>query len=119
MAKRRPDGTFVGRKPVRMPDGSLATQVLITVTHPSINNGLPTNIPSLYGKEIVSEYDAIFNAWAAKDEQGRPTDPQTGRVLKPYETIEQAIQAARKESDSIRPRDFNRALEKKLGKDTR
>ena len=102
-----------GRKPIRNEEGGLSTQVLITVTHPAINGGRPTNIPSLFGKDTVSEHDAIWNVWLAQDEQGRPRDPQTLRVLPAFDTIEQAEEAAQLESETIRPRDFNRALEKK------
>jgi hypothetical protein len=43
------------------PDGSRSTEVSVTLTHPKLNEGRPTNVPSLWGGEEVKDDDDIVN----------------------------------------------------------
>ena len=83
-----------GRQVVKNPDGSVSTERTITVTHPRINNGLPTNIPSMFGGKEVSEDEAIEIIIRAGG-----FDPETGRYLPGFNTIEDAVKAAQQRSN--------------------
>lgn len=85
-----------GRPIIQNPDGSVSTERTITVTHPSINDGKPTNIPSIYGGKSVSEQEAIKII-----SENKGVDPETGRKMVGYTSIEEAEEAAKKRSSSI------------------
>jgi hypothetical protein len=71
------------------PDGTTSTEVSITVTDPSLNNGAPTNIPSLWNGKIVDENTAIANALKAGADK-----------YKSYNSVEEAVAAAKERSDN-------------------
>jgi len=64
------------------PDGSHSTEVSITVTNPLLNNGAPTNIPSLWKGKEVDEKTAIKNAVAS------------GNVYSKFPSIQEAVKSA-------------------------
>lgn len=88
--------TGEGRPMIQNPDGSVSTERTITVTHPRINGGKPTNIPSMFGGKEVSEEEAARRIIRADGK-----DPETGRLLLGFDTIEDAVNAARARSESI------------------
>ncbi len=88
--------TSAGRKLYQGESGEQYSEKSITVTHPSINGGQPTNIPSVFGGQILSEQEAIKRIAASG---GR--DPETGEVLRGFSSIEEAVSAARARSDKF------------------
>lgn len=69
-------------------DGSYSTEVSITVTNPKLNDGKPTNIPSLWKGKEVDENTAIENALA------------TGKKYESFSTIPEAVAAAKERSNA-------------------
>ena len=57
---------------------------------------MPTNIPTVFEGRIVSEDEAINIIIAAGGK-----DPITGRQLKGFDSIEQAVKSAESRSDKI------------------
>jgi hypothetical protein len=76
-------------RPTYTIDGQRMSERSITVTDPRINNGAPTNIPTLFGGKIVSDEEAIQRV---ADAGGM--DPLTGRNLQAYASIQEAGEAA-------------------------
>ena len=89
-------GKIDGRKIIPNTDGSFSTEVSITVTDPSINNGLPTNIPTIFNGKSVSPEKAI--ELIAKN---GGVDPDSGRKLDAFNTIEEAETAAKARSNEL------------------
>lgn len=87
--------TPAGRQVYQGPGGAYSEKS-ITVTHPSINNGAPTNIPSVYGGKVLSEQEAVSRVAAAGG-----VDPETGRPLPAFGSIPQAVQAAKARSAAL------------------
>ena len=85
-----------GRQVVQNEDGTVSTERSITVTDERINDGRPTNIPSMFDGKQVSEEEAIKRIVEAGGK-----DPETGRDLPAFETIESAVDAARQRSDNL------------------
>ncbi len=83
-----------GRPLQSIGDGKFESERSITVQHPSINAGQPTNIPSIFGGETVTEAEAIANI---VDSGG--VDPETGRALPSFPSIPEAEAAAIQRSD--------------------
>jgi hypothetical protein len=69
-------------------DGSVSTEISITVTDPRLNGGKPTNIPSLWGGQVVDQETAVANALA------------TGKPYQSFGTIDQAVAAAKTRSNA-------------------
>jgi len=69
-------------------DGSYSTEVSITVTNPKLNDGKPTNIPSLWKGKEVDENTAVENALA------------TGKKYESFPTIPEAVTAAKEKSNA-------------------
>ena len=74
-------------------DGSRSTELSRTVTHPSVNDGRPTNIPTLFvenGKvvEVDTESGAINAALA------------TGLKFPHFGSVREAVSVARSRSDA-------------------
>ncbi len=82
----RPSVTHDGHPARKNTDGSFSTEVSITVMDPRLNNGRPTNIPSLWKGVEVDEDTAVQNALAS------------GRRFTSFDSIEAAINAARARS---------------------
>lgn len=86
------------------PDGSVSTEISITVTDPSLNGGRPTNIPLLVrGQQGVEDLQA--GADPTDEQQGIAIRRAVERVkngssLPSFDTIEQAAAAAAERSDS-------------------
>lgn len=69
-------------------DGSVSTELSITVTDPRLNGGKPTNIPSLWGGQVVDNDTAVANALAS------------GKPYQSFGTIDQAVAAAKARSNA-------------------
>lgn len=69
-------------------DGSQSTELSITVTDPRLNGGKPTNIPSLWGGQVVDNDTAVTNALA------------TGKPYQSFGTIDQAVASAKARSNA-------------------
>jgi hypothetical protein len=90
------DTTKEGRQILHLPDGSIETEKTMTVTESGINGGRATNIPTIYGGKHVSDQEAI----RIITESGG-IDPDTGRKLDGYDSIEKAVEAAKKRSAEL------------------
>jgi hypothetical protein len=85
-----------GRPVVRNADGTVSTEVTITVTDDRINDGMPTNIPTMFGGRKVSDEEAtdiIAN--------NNGIDPETGRALTGYSSIEEPVTAAEQRTETL------------------
>lgn len=69
-------------------DGSYSTEVSITVTNPKLNNGKPTNIPSLWKGKEVDEDAAVENVLAS------------GKKYDSFATVPEAVKAAKERSNA-------------------
>ena len=78
------------------PDGSFSTERSITVTDERINGGKPTNIPSMFEGVERDQEEAIKRIVEAGG-----VDPETGRELPSFSSIEEAVAAAAARSDSL------------------
>ncbi len=86
-----------GERPrVQNEDGSVSSELSITVTDPAINEGKPTNIPSMFEGVKRPQEEAIRRIVEAGGK-----DPETGRELPAFDTIEEAVAAAQERSDSL------------------
>lgn len=90
--------TAEGRTLYRNADGSVSSERSITVTDPRINGGKPTNIPSMFGGKQLDEDAAVEMIQKAGGK-----DPETGRALPAFESIEEAVAAAKKRSKGLVP----------------
>ena len=88
--------TTDGRKIINLPDGSIETEKTITVTEPRINGGKPTNIPTIYNGKHVSDEEAIRII-----EKNGGIDPDTGRKLEGFNSIKEAVTAAKSRSAEL------------------
>lgn len=78
--------THDGLPAVRNADGTVSTELSITVTDPRLNGGMPTNIPSLWQGREVEQDEAIARAIAS------------GIEYPSFRTISDAVRAAEAES---------------------
>ena len=76
--------------------GDTASEYSITVENDQINNGRATNIPSIYDGKVVSEEEAIRRVVEANG-----VDPETGRTLPAFNSIPEAVAAAKERSDEL------------------
>jgi soluble lytic murein transglycosylase-like protein len=76
-------------KPIQNADGTVTTERSITITDPRINGGKPTNIPTVWGGQIVSDEQAIKNA------------VQSRTLYPSYPTIDAAVSAAKQRSNDL------------------
>lgn len=81
---RRKRTRMIGKK------GIPFSEVSMTINDPRINKGRPTNIPSVFGGILTSPKDAIN--YIAKN---KGVDPDTGRILRAFDSIPQAVNAAK------------------------
>ena len=80
--------THDGLPTVKNDKGEDMSEVSITVTDPRLNKGKPTNIPSLWNGQIVSEDEAIENAL------------NTNNEYRSFESIKEAVDDAIRKSDA-------------------
>lgn len=79
-----------GRPMLPNPDGSVSTEESITITDPRVNNGAPTNIPSIWnGQRYENEGDAVAQALAS------------GQQFQSFPSIDEAVAAARARSEAL------------------
>lgn len=76
--------------------GESVTERTVTVTDPRINQGQPTNIPTVLNGQFLSQDDAIKSV---VDAGGK--DPITGRQLEGFGSIDEAVTAARSRSEGL------------------
>ena len=101
-----PTGQFTpeGRPLLVDPRGGVASEISITVSHPSINGGKPTNIPSIFaGKPLEGTFEQIERQAVEMIIKSGGKDPDTGRVLPGFGTMDEAVEAARKRSMGLGP----------------
>lgn len=85
-----PDKLFITNKKVlQNDDGSISTERGISVEHPGLNNGRPTNIPTIWDGKEVSKHQAIKNAIAS------------GQKFDSYNTIDEAVQGSKLRSQYL------------------
>lgn len=71
-------------------DGSFSTEESVTLQHPLLNGGKPTNVPSIWGgKRFESEDDIVEQALAS------------GQQFNSFDTIELAVKAAEARSNKL------------------
>lgn len=71
-------------------DGTFSSEESITVTHPNINNGKPTNIPSIWdGRRYDDEEEIVLRAIAS------------GQYFTSFESIPKAVAAVRQRSELL------------------
>ena len=80
--------THDGLPTVKNDKGEDMSEYSITVTDPRLNGGKPTNIPSLWGGQIVSEDEAVENALNTKNE------------YRSFESIKEAVDDAIRKSEA-------------------
>lgn len=77
------------RPMLRNPDGSVSTEESLTITDPRINSGRPTNIPSIWNGQRFDEDQAVMQAL------------NSGQSFSAFNSIEEAVNAARQRSDML------------------
>lgn len=90
------DSGALERQVVRNKDGSISTERTVTIQDPRIHKGLWVNIPTLYGGKEVSQEKAIE---IIAENEG--IDPETGRKVPFFTTLDEALEAAEARSDSL------------------
>ncbi len=90
------DQSGPGRPMVQNEDGTVSTERSITVTDPRINDSQPTNIPSMFDGVQVEQEEAINRISVAGG-----VDPETGRPLPGFDSIEDAVAAAEGRSAAL------------------
>lgn len=91
--------THDGYPAVKLENGSHMTEYSITVTDPRLNNGRPTNIPSLWERKIVDQDTAVDKAIQSKKE------------YKSFDTIKDAVSDSERKSNAggaNAPKEYNR-----------
>ncbi len=88
--------TKEGRPVVINKDGSISSEQSVTIIDRRINGGRPTNIPTFFNGRKVSVEKAISIIVNSKGK-----DPETGRKLPGFRTIEEAVSAAIKRSGTL------------------
>lgn len=90
--------TAEGRPVMLNVDGSVSSERQVSVEVDEINDGKVTNIPTMFGGKQVSVDEAI-----GKIIEAGGKDPETGRKLPSFNSIEEADKAAIERSASLRP----------------
>lgn len=90
------DSVALERQVVHNKDGSISTERTVTIQDPRIHKGLWVNIPTLYGGKEVSQEKAID---IIAGNEG--IDPETGRKVPFFTTLDEALEAAEARSDSL------------------
>lgn len=78
-------------------DGKIATEESITLTHPRLNSGAPTNIPSIWGgkRPPFKPGTEEFENWAVERAL------ESGGKFDSYSSIEEAVAAAKERSKML------------------
>jgi hypothetical protein len=71
-------------------DGTYSTEETITVTHPSMNGGKPTNVPSIWGGQRYDNEDEIVDRAI-----------NSGQTFQSFESIPAAVSAAKERSNRL------------------
>jgi hypothetical protein len=86
-----------GRPVLKNNDGSFSTEESVTLTHPMLNGGRPTNVPSIWNGQrppMVMD-DPGFEDYVAEQAI------KSGQSFPAFETIEQAVAAAKQRSSEL------------------
>lgn len=86
-----------GRPMLQNPDGSVSTEESMTVTSPRLNNGAPTNIPSIWGGKRPPFDPGTLEA----EEWAIDQAANSGQTFETFPSIEDAVKAARARSNSL------------------
>ena len=88
---------LTGRPVLGAGQGNVATEESITVTHPLLNGGLPTNIPSIWaGQRPPAQFGTPqFEDWAVERAL------QSGQQFQSFGNIAEAIKAAKERSEML------------------
>jgi|TARA_R100001163_G_C4967146_1_gene128577 hypothetical protein len=84
------------RQVVQNPDGSISTERTVTIQDPRIHKGLWVNIPTMFGGKEVSQERAIDII-----AENKGVDPETGREVPFFTSLDEAISEAKARSDSL------------------
>jgi len=77
-------------------DGSIATEESFTITHPRMNEGKPTNVPSIWGgKRPPFEDRETQEDWAVNQAN------KSGEKFQSFDTIDDAVSAAKERSKML------------------
>lgn len=90
--------TSEGRPILQNSEGNVATEYTATVTDKRINWGRPTNIPTIYGGKYYTEKEARDIIAKANPDPDDIRDPETGRRLRGWYSMPDAVIAARERS---------------------
>jgi len=87
------------------PDGSFSTERSITVTDPRLNDGKPTNIPTLVKGQSKENIERILSGDMDEDIEETAIlraieRVKQGQKLPSYSTIEEAVKAAMQRSEN-------------------
>lgn len=75
--------------PIRNPNGSVTTERSITINDERLNGGRATNIPTVWGGQVVPDSDAVENA------------VKSGRSFPSYDDVPTATSAAQQRSNDL------------------
>lgn len=86
------------------PDGGVSSEISVTVQDERLNEGKPTNIPLMIKKQVGVD-DLLADKKATKEQVNRAIERaavrvKNGETLPSYETIKEAVAAAKKRSQS-------------------
>ena len=87
-----PDGRPIFQKD----DGEIFSEKSVTVMDPRINDGRPTNIPTVFSGHELGE-DAAADIIV----QSGGLDPHTGKRLRGFKDMKSAIRAAERKSEAL------------------
>lgn len=93
--------TSEGRSILQDSEGNIATEYTTTVQDKRINWGRPTNIPTIYGGKHYTEKEARDIIAKANPDPDNIRDPETGRKLRGWYSVEDAVIAARERSNRL------------------
>lgn len=99
--------TNEGRPAYLNADGSISTERSVTERHPLLNDGAWTNVPTIFNGREMPPSEAIDYVMSNQPEptsledMRKVFDPVTGRELRGYGSIPEAIAAAQARSPSI------------------
>lgn len=87
---------FPRKSSISNPDGTRSSERSITVNVQELNRGRATNIPTIFGGKQRTEEEAIRRIM-----ESGGVDPETGRRLPGFNSVEEAVQAAGVRSNAL------------------
>ena len=83
------------RKIIDDPKGGKMSTKGITITDRRINNGRPTNIPTIFSKGFKEPRQVTQEAAIRRIVRAHGTDPETGKKVRSYSSIDEAVTASK------------------------